>query len=323
MNRSYLTAIIPHYLQMKANYLFVVLLLGTLLSCKREGDNIFNLFEDVSVTLHMENEHNIGTYKDVAVGDSIFVDFTISSKSKDMHQVWIFYNGAGAPVLKIPLGETEKRNFRYLYKIRADKVGESTFRIMAVDKEGVFMGDGYTSVTYNVLSDYVHLNNRVLYMPDSVNRSSTCFIDLMEGKTYTYAEAKLHPEKIDLGMYRTYTVESNGSFTFRYNIYSLQASPIPFGAFDFTDIAGKGRATYFSGIQNNQTSAFLNTLTSGDVIKTNAISRKTASLKLDDLKVGSLFYFKTPDEKYGVVIVNALSGFDNNRYLNISIKRQN
>lgn len=323
MNRSYLTAIIPHYLQMKANYIFVVLLLGTLLSCKREGDNIFNLFEDVSVTLHMENEHNIGTYKDVAVGDSIFVDFTISSKSKDMHQVWIFYNGAGAAVLKIPLGETEKRSFRYVYKIRADKVGESTFRIMAVDREGVFMGDGSTSVTYNVLSDYVHLNNRVLYMPDSVNRSSACFIDLMEGKTYTYAEAKLHPEKIDLGMYRTYKVESNGSLTFIYNIYSLQVSPIPFGAFDFTDLAGKGRATYFSGIQNNQTSTFLNTLTSGEAIKTNAISRKTANLKLEDLKVGSLFYFKTPDEKYGVVIVNALSGFDNNRYLNISIKRQN
>lgn len=323
MNRSYLTAILPHYLQMKAHYLFVVLLLGILFSCKREGDNIFNLFEDVSVTLHMENEHNIGTYKDVAVGDSIFVDFTISSKSKDMHQVWIFYNGAGAAVLKIPLEETEKRSFRYVYKIRADKVGESTFRIMAVDKEGVFMGDGYTSVTYNVLSDYVHLNNRVLNMPDSVNRSSACFIDLVEGKTYTYAEAKLHPEKIDLGMYRTYKVESNGNITYQYSIYSLQAAPIPFGAFDFTGLAGKGRVTYFSGIQNNQASSFLNTLTSGQVIQANAISRKTANLKLEDLKVGSLFYFKTPDEKYGVVIVNALSGFDNNRYLNISIKRQN
>lgn len=323
MNRSYLTAIILHYLRMKANYLFVLLLLATLVSCKREGDNIFNLFGDISVTLHMENEHNIGTYKDVAVGDSIFVDFTISSKSKDMHQVWIFYNGAGAAVLKIPLEETEKRSFRYVYKIRADKVGESTFRIMAVDKEGVFMGDGYTSVTYNVLSDYVHLNNRVLNMPDSVNRSSACFIDLVEGKTYTYAEAKLHPEKIDLGMYRTYKVESNGNITYQYSIYSLQAAPIPFGAFDFTGLAGKGRVTYFSGIQNNQASSFLNTLTSGQVIQANAISRKTTNLKLEDLKVGSLFYFKTPDEKYGVVIVNALSGFDNNRYLNISIKRQN
>jgi len=308
---------------MKKKYLFLFLLLGTLLSCKREGDNIFNLFEDVKVTLHQEEDRNIGTYKDVAVGDSIFVDFTISSAAKDMHQVWVFYNGAGTAVLKIPLADGERRSFRYLYKIKADKVGLTTFRIMAVDSEGVYMGDGHTSITYNVQSDYVHLNNRVLYMPDSVAQSSACFIDLMEGKTYTYAEAKAHPEKIDLGMYRTYKVEPNGGITYLYNIYSLQANPIPFKAFDFTDLAGKGRATYFSGIQNNQATAFLNTLTSGSTIQSNAISRKTTNLSLNDLKVGSMFYFKTPDEKYGVVIVNALSGFDNNRYLNISIKRQN
>ena len=304
-------------------YFLLLLLFGLLFSCKREGDNIFNLFEDVKVTLHQENEFDIGTYKDVAVGDSIYVDFTISSASKDMHQVWIFYNGAGAAALKIPLAEGEKRSFRYLYKIKADKVGLSTFRIMAVDSEGVFMGDGYTSVTYNVVSDYVHLNNRVLYMPDSAAQSSACFIDLMEGKTYTYAEAKAHPEKIDLGMYRTYKVEANGAITYSYNIYSLQANPIPFNAFDFTDLAGKGRATYFSSIQTNQATTFLNTLTSGAVIQSNAISRKTTNLSLNDLKVGSMFYFKTAEEKYGVVIVNALSGFDNNRYLNISIKHQN
>jgi len=308
---------------MKKKYLFLFLLLGTLLSCKREGDNIFNLFEDVSVTLHQEDERNIGTYKDVAVGDSIFVDFTISSAAKDMHQVWIFYNGAGAAALRIPLSETEKRSFRYVYKIKADKVGLSSFRIMAVDKEGVFMGDGYKSVTYNVQSDYVHLNNRILYMPDSVAQRSACFINLMEGKTYTYAEAKANPEKIDFGLYRTYTVGSNGTITYSYNLYSLSLNTIPFKAFDFTDLAGKGRATYFSGIQNNQATAFLNTLTSGSTIQSNAISRKTTNLSLNDLKVGSMFYFKTPDEKYGVVIVNALSGFDNNRYLNISIKRQN
>jgi hypothetical protein len=308
---------------MKKKYLFLFLLLGTLLSCKREGDNIFNLFEDVSVTLHQEDERNIGTYKDVAVGDSIFVDFTISSAAKDMHQVWIFYNGAGAAALRIPLSETEKRSFRYVYKIKADKVGLSSFRIMAVDKEGVFMGDGYKSVTYNVQSDYAHLNNRILYMPDSVAQRSACFINLMEGKTYTYAEAKANPEKIDFGLYRTYTVGSNGTVTYSYNLYSLSLNTIPFKAFDFTDLAGKGRATYFSGIQNNQATAFLNTLTSGSTIQSNAISRKTTNLSLNDLKVGSMFYFKTPDEKYGVVIVNALSGFDNNRYLNISIKRQN
>lgn len=308
---------------MKKKYLFLFLLLGTLLSCKREGDNIFNLFEDVSVTLHEDDERNIGTYKDVAVGDSIFVDFTISSAAKDMHQVWIFYNGAGAAALRIPLSETEKRSFRYVYKIKADKVGLSSFRIMAVDKEGVFMGDGYKSVTYNVQSDYAHLNNRVLYMPDSVAQRSACFINLMEGKTYTYAEAKANPEKIDFGLYRTYTVGSNGTITYSYNLYSLSLNTIPFKAFDFTDLAGKGRATYFSGIQNNQATAFLNTLTSGSTIQSNAISRKTTNLSLNDLKVGSMFYFKTPDEKYGVVIVNALSGFDNNRYLNISIKRQN
>ncbi|WP_343557277.1 hypothetical protein [Sphingobacterium sp.] len=304
-------------------YFLLLLLLGLLFSCKREGDNIFNLFEDVKLTLHQETEFNIGTYKDVAVGDSIYVDFTISSASKDMHQVWIFYNGAGAAALKFPLAEGEKRSFRYVYKIKADKVGLSTFRIMAVDSEGVFMGDGYTSITYNVVSDYVHLNNRVLYMPDSVAQSSACFIDLMEGKTYTYAEAKAHPEKIDLGMYRTYKVEANGAITYSYNIYSLQANPMPFNAFDFTDLAGKGRATYFSSIQTNQATTFLNTLTSGAVIQSNAISRKTTNLTLNDLKVGSMFYFKTAEEKYGVVIVNALSGFDNNRYLNISIKHQN
>ena len=53
-------------------------------SCKKEGENIFNRFTDVEVTLHDTGPNSITGYKLVNDGDDITIDYTVTSK-EDMY----------------------------------------------------------------------------------------------------------------------------------------------------------------------------------------------------------------------------------------------
>ena len=83
--------------------IFPFFIAGVLFSCKKEGENVFNMFEGVTVTFNANSPYSITGYKEVNNGDSVYIDFTIRSADKDMYEVWFLEAGQNSPKLKIPI----------------------------------------------------------------------------------------------------------------------------------------------------------------------------------------------------------------------------
>ncbi|MCH5720264.1 hypothetical protein [Niabella hibiscisoli] len=144
-------------------------------------------------------------------GDSIYFDFTINSPTKEMYQVALFQLGAALPNLRINLDESNRHTYSGVIKgvVGANgfgnlKDGANTFRIWAYDKQGVYLGDGYKTITINVNNKIMHIVNRKIYFPDvdSANGSANSYISLNTGETFNYQTGAANSDKIDLGIYR-------------------------------------------------------------------------------------------------------------------------
>ena len=221
-------------------FLFLVSLTGTI-SCKKEVPSIFNMF-DVTLELNKTSQYSVTENQTVEEGDSLYFDYTIKSPTKDMYQVAIFQVGSALPFLRINLDKTQRRSYSGVFKTAANangtpnfKDGANTFRIWAYDQQGVYLGDGYKTITVNVTPKYMHITNRILYFPDvdSANGSANSYLSLMDGKTYNYQNGAANSASIDLAIYRAITV-SGGVTTYGLRLFSLSASPLPYNAFNLS-----------------------------------------------------------------------------------------
>ncbi len=298
----------------------VVLLL--LAGCKKESDNIFNMF-DVKLTLHDSHPFSVGEYKEVNDGDSIYIDYTIESPSKDMYQIAVLKVGSTTPMIRIPINDdSQRRSYSGLIKLLANEnAGLTSYRIWAVDKEGVYLGDGYKKITINVLPNFTHLPNRQIFYPDSVNRTTSNYFSLKSGTNYNYASGQANSANIDLGVYRKPVGSPVTGYTT--HIYSLNATPLPYIVDDIS--AWTKRATLFSAPVNNHASTFNNTLTTGSKIEMEAKKRSINLLSVTaDIRVGNVVYFLTPEGKYGALLFNAITtNYDGAPFVNVSVKYQN
>ena len=107
-----------------------IILLFTLAACKKESQNIFNMF-DVQLTLHQNHPFSTGEYKEVNDGDSVYIDFTITSPSKDMYQVAVLKAGSTSPMIRIPLNDpSQRRSYSGVIKLLANEnAGANSYRI--------------------------------------------------------------------------------------------------------------------------------------------------------------------------------------------------
>ncbi|MEI6950306.1 hypothetical protein V9K67_24205 [Paraflavisolibacter sp. H34] len=304
-------------------YALIIGLCGLMASCKKEASNIFNMF-DVTLTLHNDKPNAAAERNDLNPGDSVVVDYTINSPNQDMYMVCVLKVGATTPFIKIPINETAKRrSYSGQLTLKAEGVGESSYRIWALDKDGVFLGDGYKTIVLNVLSDYRHLSNRKLYFPDTVGKQAQSYLSLAKGTTYSYTEGAANAADIDLGIYRAFKVETNGTITTTYYLYSPSAPTNPFAPYDLSGWANK-RTTLFSAATGSAAN-FISLLKSGKAIEAEA---KKVTLNLTHvsagIKAGQYVFFRTPEGKYGAMVVNAVAtDYLGNPYLNVSIKIQN
>lgn len=207
-----------------------VLLSGLLFltACKKTADNIFNMF-DVKLTLHQSVPYAIDENAEVNPTDSILIDYTIESPDADMYLICLYKTGTTSPAQRITVPDVKRRSFSGSFKFYAKDLGAGTtsYRIWAVDKDGVYLGDGYKTITINVLSDLRYLSNRKVFMPDSTGKANECYLSIDEGKTYSYTNGKANSSKIDFGVYREPVYNTSGVFTsWKYSLYSLSASPI-------------------------------------------------------------------------------------------------
>ncbi|WP_207492334.1 hypothetical protein [Aridibaculum aurantiacum] len=297
-----------------------IVLLLALAGCKKESQNIFNMF-DVQLTLHQNHPFSTGEYKEVNDGDSVYIDFTITSPTKDMYQVAVLKAGSGTPFLRIPLGPTERRTYSGVVKLAANEnAGATSYRIWAYDKDGVYLGDGYKLITIYVRPNFTHLANRNIYYPDSANKSTANYFSLSKGISYNYASAQANSGDIDLAIYQKPLAAPASGFTT--HIYSLSATPLPYIVDNISSFTK--RETLFSAPVNNHAATFNNTLTTGSKIETEA-RRRTINLKsiTANIPAGNVVYFRTPEGKYGALLFNTITtNYSGAPFVNVSVKYQ-
>ncbi|MNJ93820.1 hypothetical protein D3C87_115070 [compost metagenome] len=296
-----------------------------LASCKKETTNIFNMFEDVKVTFHSNSPYAVTDYKLVNVDDSVYIEYTIESAKKGMFAVCIFETSSALPT-KIFLNSSQRKSYSGIVKLKMNtRVGKISYRIWALDSAGVYLGDGYKMITLEVKSDYNYYAGREVFSPDTLEKVNPCYLSLNSGERFSYSNGAANSAKIDLGLYRVPVINPTTQklATYKYDFYTLNANPLPFTAYDMS--SWTKRATLISAPKTGQSNTWLNSLRTGTQIGTLGKSAKpNLKATTTGLSAGSLFYFLTPEGKYGAVYVNSveINNLKSGVFINVDIKVQ-
>lgn len=314
---------------------FILLVIGTVLfaSCAKESENIFTMFKDVTITFNNSDPRCVTDYKVINDKDEVWIDFTLKSESKDMFAYRI-ETSAGtqepvlAPAVNIPEGQ--RRNFSFIYKVPAATLrdGKMTFRILAVNDKGIFIGDGGKKVTVEQNPSYMIFANRDIYLPDTVAKVMPSFFSLTDGSTYNYTNGAANTAKIDFGIYRTLYKDAQGNTLYAINLYNTTAPATVFPIYDVSTWQPK-RATKFSAPITSQGTPFTNAAISGSSIETLAKARTinlnntVGTTAANGLAAGSAVFFLTPEGKYGMMLINQVTAdLEKRPYINVSVKVQ-
>lgn len=309
--------------------MLVLMAAHVIISCKKEANNIYNMFDDVQVTFHNNSPFSITDTKEISEGDSVYIDYTINSAKEDMAAVCVKREGQETPVLQINLPEgANKRSYSGTYKIAGTRVGPNRYRIYALNRQAVYIGDGYKAVEFNVKPNFSFTTERKVYLPDSVSTSLESYYSIKLAQSVSYENGRSVSADIDFGVYRTPATlnDANAIDGYWYHIYSLSASPLFFNIYNLT--GWTKRATLFS-LPANDANAFRDNLVSGVTVRTVA-STKTINLtqtprtSAGTIKVGSVIYYKNPEGKFGAIYVKQISSdYQGRRYFTINVKSEN
>ncbi|MDF2191518.1 hypothetical protein [Paraflavitalea sp. CAU 1676] len=299
-------------------------------ACKKEAQNIFNMF-DVTLELHNNKESAAKEYNEVNPNDTLVIDFTIHSPNKDMYMICIWRAGQGVPGIKIPINDPAKRrSYSDAVTIKADQgVGTTTFRVWALDEDGVYLGDGDKMITLSVKTDYKYLPNRSLFLPDTATKKAPSFFSLSKGTSFNYADAAPISADIDFAIYQKFVKNPSPpaggpDTTLIRCLYTPGADPNPFPLYDLSSWTKRG--TLFSAPVSGSAANFTSMFKTGVAIETEAKKRTinlTHYATFPGIQSGQFIYFKTPEGKYGVMLVHIFTlTYDDKPYLNVSIKVQ-
>lgn len=306
--------------------------LSVAVSCKKESENIYNMF-DVKLTLHQSTPYAVGEDGLIEIGakDSVLIDYTIESPTADMSQVCLYKTGVTTPAVRIPITEDGKRrSYSGTFKFYAKDLGAGTasYRIWALDKAGVYIGDGYKTITVNILSDIKHFPNRRIYVPDTIGKTNECYISFEEGKTYSYTTGVANAAKIDMGFFRKLDTVYNADRTIKsttdsINLYSLSTNPLPFTPYDLS--TWTKRETLFSDPINGTMATFRTLFGTAERIAEEAKKKPVNKKHIKFTASNQFVYFLTPEGKYGVFHIQGAGhiNFDGRKYLNLFIKMPN
>ena len=319
---------------MKLTYFIASCLLASISlgSCKKEVDNIYNMFDDVKVTFQATSPNAVTDYRTYNEGDEIVIEYTITSAKEDMAAIVVTRDALSPETVQmVTLTPTDdKRSYSGVVTFNATRAGESTYRIYALNKQQVYIGDGYTKVTVNVTPNFNYTTQKNVYLPDSVaNSTRASYYSIKLGKAFTYEEAKAVSADIDFAIYRSLapagTSPANTIGGYWYHIYSPAATTLPFTVYDLS--TWTKRTTKFS-LPLSEATQFRDRLISGVEIGTYV---RTKSVTLDQtpktqaghIRVGSVVYFKTPENKLGAIYFRQITtDTDGKWFANIFVKVQ-
>jgi hypothetical protein len=301
-------------------------------ACKKEGDNIFNMFEGVTINVYTTNPEDVSDTdtKTVNDGDNVSFNYSVTS-DQDMYGISILEVGTSSPIRKIVLNDSQRRSFSEVYKFVANnRTGVTSYRIYPTDKIGVYMGDGHKVFTINIINNFdlnaeqhvdladsaVSDGGPLLTSPVTVTHTARpnakCFYSLGDIKSYTYADAKANSTKIDFGIWSKLTASKNATTgiitnTFQFFAYvptSVATTYLPFTGFDFT--TWTPRATKLATTTQNL--AAFTALKTGTQIITAGKAANIIQTSIE-IKAATTFYVLTPDGRYAAIYVDKI-GFD-------------
>jgi len=312
----------------------LVLVTATLASCSVESDSIFTMFKDVKITFHDDSPYTVTDYRKYNDGDSVHISFTITSENEDMMKLVVdstIGTGGQNGTREFALKPEERRSYSGRLRFKMSRDGKATFRIFALDRMNVYMGDGYKSVTVEGAPSYSILADRKLYKPNPDRLELPTFYSIRQGKTYTYAEGLANSADIDFGIYNEIDQTQANLGRIVYNIYSISTETNPYPAFDISN--WEKRQTLFSAPVRNASgpSGFFNSvLNSSSRIEEEAkkqninLTHTSFTEYATGLNAGTMVYFLTPEGKYGAMLINQNTvDAEGNDYLSISTKIQN
>ncbi|WP_443939421.1 hypothetical protein [Pedobacter sp. MW01-1-1] len=300
-------------------------------SCKKEAENIFNMFEDVTVTYNNSDPKCVIDYKQVNEKEEVWIDYTINSANEDMYSVVVERTtGTGFDRQTFTPSAAQRRSYSNIFKYVMQRDGKTSFRVYAMNQKGVYIGDGYKKVVVDQNPSYKVFASRVIYLPDTVAKVLPSFFSLNNGTSYSYTDGAANSDKIDFGIYRTpYLNTTSGLIEYAVNLYSISTPTNPFPIYNISAWNPK-RTTKFSAPITGQATVFVNSAISGGTIETLAKARTinlnatVGTTAANSLAAGSAVFFLTPEGKYGMMLINSVtSDYDKKPLLNVSVKIQN
>lgn len=285
----------------------VIITIAGFASCKKDDAGLEPY--DLQVSFNNSGAKYVTGDITVAPKDSVFFDFTIST-SKKMKYVSIQKNGTD--ISKDTLTGSVRTTFSAIKKYAADSIaGTYTFRILAKDSAGVFLGDKNIVVT--VTPDFIYYTAKTLYVPDSTAKTNPCYFSSSNGLTYSYTSAgSTNSASIDFG----YFYDTTTTGTPKHTIYALNASTfVPYDLTTWTK-----NATIFKRVASGNLSSY----TSGGEIKKQCIANLAsgATSKITTVVANNVIFFKTAGGVYGAIFVAYINGNDASKstYLNFEVK---
>jgi hypothetical protein len=306
------------HLYMK-KYSLVIIALGLILaSCEKKVEDVGS-FE---VTVDYRNSGSKFVTSDVTLNpkDSIYFDFTISSPT-DMSYVEIQKNGVRIDTFR--LNSTNNRSFSLIKGYKLDSIpGSYTYRVLARDARAIFMGDGGKLFTVTITPDFNFWSYRILQVPDTTNKTNTCYYSTTEGKVYSYTDGAANSAKIDFGYYWDTTGRGTAATNddLKHTIYSLSSAQPQLAYYDIS--SWTKNVTLLKKMPTSVN--FVTGLTSGGAIQTliggNMTSGTASKVTTVSTTAGSnVIGFKTAAGKFGAILIRYVNGDSPNKETQIEV----
>ncbi len=277
-------------------FCLALIVLTTFASCNKQDDAGLPPYT-LQVTLFGNAPKSITGDMTALPKDTLTLEYDVKCAS-EMKYVTIQKNGTD--FLKDTLNGAVTKSFTSTKKIILDSIcGVYTFRIMAKDVNGVFLGD--KNVTVTITPDFTYQTAKTLFVPDSTDRKNQTYYSVANAKAYSFLDvnaAAANSANIDFGFfYDTTTVG-----TPKHTLYALNANKfLPYDISTWTK-----NATIFKRVASGNLTSF----TSAGEIKKQCITNLAsgATNSITTLVANNLIYFKTAAGRYGVMQVLYVNG---------------
>ena len=266
-------------------------------------------------------------------GTTVYIDYNITSEDANIKTIWLESYATGSPepsrvtIATLPNNIIENRIYRGAVRVNLNRDGGSKYRIYVTNDANDYIGDGYTAINTTVRTSYELAANKFIYAPDfdatvaNPDINATSFYSISKKKSYSYTEASQNSADIDFGIYLSRISTSNSFFL---NFYSPLDTTNPVSQiYNVSNWTTKRGTRYSSALPSDAATIFNSIMVSGPAIRTQAsiYSILTTRNRVTNVRVGSIIYFRTPENKSGAIFINGFGrDYLGKYYVNIDVK---